>query len=471
MDSREFRANAHRLVDWMADFLEHVEKLPVKSGVRPRDVLNQLPENPPEKGETFEEIFQDFQHVIMPGITHWQHPKFFAYFNANASPPSVLAEMLTATLGAQCMIWDTSPAAAELEERTMEWLRRMVGLPDGWDGVIQDTASSATLISILSAREKATGFTTNREGMGSPRMRVYATSETHSSIEKAVRIAGIGSENLVKVATRDDLSMDAESLRKSIRKDREAGFLPLAVISTLGTTSTVAIDDLKSLAAVTSEEGVWHHVDAAFAGTAAILPEYAWMLEGIDKCDSFVFNPHKWMFVNFDCSAYFVKDREQLIRTFEILPEYLKTRSRGQVNDYRDWGIALGRRFRALKLWFVIRSYGVAGLQEKIRKHIAFGRMFEEWVVQSKDFEIIYPRHLNFMVFRWRPEQSAEDKLEQLNKELIERLNQSGQMFLTHAIVKGRYGIRIVLGQTYLEERHVREAWLQINEMAEKIKK
>ncbi len=466
MNIREFRDRAHQLVDWMADFLEQVETLPVKSGVKPGEILKQLPASPPGKGESFDEIFADFQHAIMPGITHWQHPKFFAYFNANASPPSVLAEMLMATLGAQCMIWETSPAAAELEERTMEWLAKMLGLPAGWDGVIHDTASAATLISILSAREKLTGFASNRKGVGRTPMRVYATSETHSSIEKAVRIAGLGSENLVKVNTKDDLTMDPVALRKAIRQDREAGFLPLAVISTLGTTSTLAIDDLKTLVVVTNEEGVWHHVDAAYAGTAAILPEYAGLLEGIEKCDSFVFNPHKWMFVNFDCTAYFVKDREQLIRTFEILPEYLKTKSRGEVNDYRDWGIALGRRFRALKLWFVIRSYGVEGLQEKVRQHIGFGKQFEKWIKESSDFEIIYPRNLNFMVFRWHPKAVDEDELNKLNRELIERINRSGQMFLTHAVVKGKYGIRIVLGQTYLEDRHVRQAWEQINEMA-----
>jgi aromatic-L-amino-acid decarboxylase len=466
MESNEFRTRAHELVDWMADFLEGVEHFPVKPNVSPKQIIEKLPDQPPVKGESFDQIFQDFKSLIVPGMTHWQHPKFFAYFNANASPPSILAEMLMSTLGAQCMIWDTSPAATELEEQMMEWLRQMIGLPAGWEGVIHDTASTATLIAILSAREKASNFHSNLAGVGQDKMRVYCSTETHSSIEKAVKIAGIGSRNLVKVQTHEDLSMDASALRNLIKEDRKNGYLPIAIVSTLGTTSTMAIDDLHAIATVSEEEQIWHHVDAAFAGTAAILPEYQWMLKGIEKCDSFVFNPHKWMFVNFDCTAYFVKDKEALIRTFEILPEYLKTKTRGQVNDYRDWGIALGRRFRALKLWFVIRSYGVKGLQEMIRAHIQLAQKFEEFVKGSPDFEIVYPRNLNFMVFRFNPGNKTEEELKELNSKLIQKLNLSGKMYLTHAIVHGRFGIRIVLGQTYLEERHVDEAWDDITNVA-----
>lgn len=466
MESNEFRTRAHELVDWMADFIEGVEHLPVKPDVSPGQIIEKLRDQPPIEGEAFDHIFKDFKTLIIPGMTHWQHPKFFAYFNANASPPSILAEMLMATLGAQCMIWDTSPAATELEEQMMEWLRQMIGLPEGWQGVIHDTASTATLIAILSARENASGFHSNLAGVGQDKMRVYCSTETHSSIEKAVKIAGIGSRNLVKVPTQDDLSMDANALRERIIEDRKNGFLPIAVVSTLGTTSTVAIDDLEAIAVVSEDEQIWHHVDAAFAGTAAILPEYQWMLKGIEKCDSFVFNPHKWMFVNFDCTAYFVKDKNVLTRTFEILPEYLKTKSRGQVNDYRDWGIALGRRFRALKLWFVIRSYGVKGLQEKIRGHIRFAQKFEKLVKASPDFELIYPRNLNFMVFRFHPEDLTEVQLRELNSQLIQKLNLSGKMYLTHAVVHGQYGIRIVLGQTNLEEKHVDEAWNDITKMA-----
>jgi aromatic-L-amino-acid decarboxylase len=363
------------------------------------------------------------------------------------------------------MIWDTSPAATELEEQMMEWLRSIIGLPIGWEGVIQDTASTATLIAILSAREKATKYVSNKSGV-SGQLRVYGSHETHSSIEKAVKIAGIGSENVVKVATKSDLSMDPNALREAILSDRAKGYLPVAVVSTLGTTSTVAIDDLKAIASVTEELQVWHHVDAAFAGTAAILPEYKWMIEGIEKCDSFVFNPHKWMFVNFDCTAYFVKNKEWLIRTFEILPEYLKTKTRGKVNDYRDWGIALGRRFRALKLWFVMRYYGVEGLQKKIRDHIQLAEKFEKLVQQSSDFEIIYPRNLNFMVFRFNPGGKTEDQLGELNSNLISALNKSGKMYLTHTIVHGRYGIRIVLGQTYLQESYMMEAWEDLTTFA-----
>jgi len=466
MESNEFRSRAHELVDWMADFLEGVEHLPVKPNVTPKQIIETLPDRPPIQGESFDQIFHDFKSIVVPGMTHWQHPKFFAYFNANASPPSILAEMLMSTLGAQCMIWDTSPAATELEEQMMEWLRQMIGLPAGWEGVIHDTASTATLIAILSAREKASNFHTNLAGVGQDKMRVYCSTETHSSIEKAVKIAGIGSRNLVKVPTREDLSMNANAFRHLIKEDRKNGYLPIAVVSTLGTTSTVAIDDLHAIATVSEAEQIWHHVDAAFAGTASILPEFQWMLKGIEKCDSYVFNPHKWMFVNFDCTAYFVKDKEALIRTFEILPEYLKTKTRGKVNDYRDWGIALGRRFRALKLWFVIRSYGVQGLQEMIRTHIQLAQKFEEFVKGSPDFEILYPRNLNFMVFRFNPGNRTEEELKELNAQLIQKLNLSGKMYLTHTLVHGRYGIRIVLGQTYLEKRHVDEAWSDIAKMA-----
>lgn len=465
MKRSEFRQHAHELVDWMADFLENIEELPVKAQVEPKEIIHQLADSPPVHGESFEQIFEDFKNIVVPGMTHWQHPKFFAYFNANSSPPSVLAEMLIATLGAQCMIWDTSPAAAEMEERMMSWLSEMLGLSDQWDGVIQDTASTATLIAILSARERATKFQTNKTGIQDVTMRIYCTTETHSSIEKAVKIAGIGAENTIKISVNDDLSMNADALRKQIIEDRQNGYLPIAVIPTLGTTSTVAIDDLKSIAAVAKEQNVWLHVDAAWLGTAFILPEYRNLLAGIEDCDSLVFNPHKWMFVNFDCTAYFVKEKEWLIRTFEILPEYLKTSQQGKVNDYRDWGIALGRRFRALKLWFVIRSYGVSGIQKKLRNHIRLAEKFESWINDSDLFEIVYPRALNFMVFRCRLEGLDEVELTNLNQRIISEMNKSGRMYLTHTKVYWKYGIRISLGQTYLEEHHLVEAWEELNQL------
>ncbi|MCU0460072.1 MAG: pyridoxal-dependent decarboxylase, partial [Bacteroidales bacterium] len=363
MDSNEFRRQGHAVVEWIARYLENIEKYPVKSGVKPGDVINALPELPPSGSESFDLFLRDFDEIIMPGITHWQSPNFFAYFPANSSPPSVLAEMLTAALGAQCMVWETSPAAAELEERMMDWLRVMTGLPEGFEGVIQDSASSATLAALITAREKSTGFRSNREGLRETgRLRVYASAQAHSSVEKGAGVAGFGRENLVRVAVRDDYSIDPEALDKAIEKDIAGGFIPCCVVACMGTTGTTAVDPLRPVGEICRKHGIWLHVDAALGGSALLLPEMRWMADGIEYADSFVFNPHKWMFTNFDCSAYFVRDAASLIRTFEILPEYLKTRTRGQVNDYRDWGIPLGRRFRALKLWAVIRTYGVENL-------------------------------------------------------------------------------------------------------------
>jgi len=333
METAEFREWAHRLADWMADYYENIESFPVKSQVLPGEIMARLPMLPPVKSENMESIFSDFREIILPGITHWQSPDFYAYFPANGSFPSILGEMLTAALGAQCMIWETSPAAAELEERVMDWLKQMTGLPVSWSGVIQDTASTSTLAAILSARERYFDFRINEAGFASHEgLRVYCSTETHSSIEKAIKIAGIGRQHLVKVRVDEQFRMDADALRKAIINDIELGLKPCCVVATLGTTGTTSVDPLAEIAAICHEYNIWLHIDGAYGGTALLLPEYRWMIKGIEQADSFVFNPHKWMFTNFDCSAYFVKDKESLIRTFEILPEYLKTATRGKVN-------------------------------------------------------------------------------------------------------------------------------------------
>lgn len=461
MDNKTFRLKAHELVDWMADYLEHVEKLPVKSLAEPGDIFRQLPLHPPLQGEPMEDIFGDFRRVIIPGITHWQSPNFFAYFPANSSYPSVLAEMITATLGAQCMKWETSPAAAELEEMMMNWLKEMTGLPAHFHGVIQDTASTATLVAILTAREKASAFRVNAGGFdGSEGYRVYCSTETHSSIEKAVKIAGIGSRNLVKVGVDAQFRMDPSLLRQAIREDIGRGLKPCCVVATLGTTGCTAIDPLEEIAGICRQHGIWLHVDAAFAGSALILPDYRWMIKGVESADSFVFNPHKWLFTNFDCSAYYVRDRESLLNTLQLVPEYLKTSNQGKVNDYCDWGVPLGRRFRALKLWFVIRSYGVAALQEKLRLHIALAEELEDNIRQAKDFEILAPRTMNLLCFRYHPEgMEDENELNRVNEKLLATVNRSGKAYLTHTKLNGRFTIRMVIAQTNVERRHVQEAW------------
>lgn len=413
----------------------------------------------------------DFEEIIMPGITHWQNPNFFAYFPANTSPPSVLAEMLIATIATQCMIWETSPAAAELEEKMMIWLRDMIGLPSGFEGVIQDSASTATLAAILTAREKISNFSVNNEGAeNAGTFKVYCSDQTHSSVEKAVKICGIGRKNLVKVPVKEDFSMDPEMLKEAIINDKKNGYIPCCVIATLGTTSTTAVDPLRAIGEICKENDIWLHVDAAMAGTALILPEFQWMLDGREFIDSFVFNPHKWMFTNFDCTAYFVKDAGALIKTFEILPEYLKTRTRGKVNDYRDWGVPLGRRFRALKLWSVIRSYGTEGLRDKIRYHTKIAAHLAEMISKEKDFEILAPVIISVVCFRYIPSGNSDNQINALNEKLNDQLNDSGKLYLSHTVLNGKYTLRMVTAQTNVTLAHVEKAWEIIKETARGLK-
>jgi aromatic-L-amino-acid decarboxylase len=470
MKPDEFRKHAHELVDWMAGYMENVSSYPVKSAVLPGEILSKLPDVPPENPEEFKSFFEDFKNIILPGITHWQSPNFFAYFPANSSPPSVLAEMLISALGAQCMIWETSPAAAELEEKVMNWLKEMTGLPSYFEGVIQDTASTATLAAILTARERSSEFRSNADGVSVVnRLRVYCSGQTHSSVEKAVKIAGLGRNNLVKLNVREDFSMEPEALEKAITDDLKNGFTPCCVIATLGTTGTTAVDPLRPVGELCNKYKIWLHVDAALAGTALILPEFRWMTDGIEYADSFVFNPHKWMFTNFDCTAYFVKDAGILIRTFEILPEYLKTRTRGKVNDYRDWGVPLGRRFRALKLWCVIRMYGVNGLKEKVRYHIQIASELAGMISGESDFEIMAPVSLNTVCFRYKPSGRTHEELNRINEELNHRLNDSGRIYLTHTKLNGNYTLRMVTAQTNVTLEHVTKAWDLIKEYARAI--
>jgi aromatic-L-amino-acid decarboxylase len=467
MEIEEFRTQAHLLVDWMADYMENVESYSVRAQTVPGQVAATLSEGPPAKAETLDAIMADFERDILPGITHWQHPRFFAYFPANSSPPSVLAEMLTATIGAQCMLWQTSPAATEMETRITDWLRQMIGLPESFHGVIQDSASSAILCAILSARVQVTGWRGNEDGLaGCPPIVIYTSDQTHSATEKGAKIAGLGRNN-VRVIPSDPITfaIRPDELENAIIKDKSAGKLPACVIANLGSTGVGAMDDLEAVGEIAIRHGIFSHVDAAWAGSALILEEHRHLLKGIKRFDSFVFNPHKWLMTNFDCSAHFVKAPEALVRTLSINPAYLLSREGNEVIDYRDWSIPLGRRFRALKLWFVIRSYGVDGLKRIIRNHIKMAEHLERQIAGDPDFELMAPRQLSLLNFRYAP--AGADDLDSLNARLLNAINDDGVTYLTQNLINGSYSIRFQIGQTFTEHKHVDTAWQRVRVLAE----
>lgn len=469
MTPDEFRRHGRAVVDWIADYYERVELLPVLAQVAPGDIRAALPAGPPERGELFDAMLADVDQLIMPGITHWQSPNFFAFFPANTSGPSILGELLSAGLGAQGMLWATSPACTELETHVLDWLVGMLGLPEKFrstsagGGVIQDTASSAVLTALLAARERATGFASNARGCDG-RLTVYTSTQTHSSLEKAVKIAGIGSANLRQIPVDERFAARPDALAELIARDKAEGLIPCFVCATVGTTSSNALDPLQAIAAICREHGVWLHVDAAMSGTAALCPELRFIQDGVEHADSYAFNPHKWMFTNFDCDCFWVADRAALIHTLSVLPEYLRNQATesGAVIDYRDWHVQLGRRFRALKLWFVIRHYGVEGLQYHVRRHVALAQEFAGWVQEDPRFELAAPAPLNLVCFRHRGGDA-------LNQQLMDRLNQSGALYLTHTRLNGRLTLRLCVGQTNTEARHVERAWRLIQEAAAEI--
>ena len=409
MTSGDFRKWGHAMVDWVADYRERVESFPVLSRVRPGEIRAKLPARAPEHPESFERIIEDLDEIILPGITHWQSPNFYAYFPANSSEPAVLGELLSAGLGIQGMLWTTSPACTELETHVLDWLVDIMQLPDGFKssssggGVIQDSASAASLCSLLAARERATGFESNTRGASGTNLIAHASKHAHSSVDKATRIAGIGSDQLRLVDVDATHALIPESLRDVMEKDRRAGLIPFYVAATCGTTSSHAMDPIRKIGEICKDHGAWLHVDAAMAGTAAICPEYRYLQDGLELADSYCFNPHKWMFVSFDCTAFYVTDRQSLLRTLTNLPEYLRNNptESGAVIDYRDWHVPLGRRFRALKLWFVLRHYGVEGLQHHIREHVALAQAFASWVDAHPSFQVVAPHPLNLVCFRY----------------------------------------------------------------------
>jgi aromatic-L-amino-acid decarboxylase len=467
MTPEDFRSHAHSLVDWMADYLADAGERRIVSDLLPGDVRRSLPVSAPAAGEPFERIAADFERLIIPGMTHWNHPGWFAYFPANNSPPSILAEMLTATLGAQCMSWQTSPAATELEQVVMQWLREMLGLPDTFTGVIQDTASTATLVALLSARERATGFSAGAAGLrDAAPLAVYASAEAHSSVPKAVKLSGIGLGMLRAIPVDADYAMRADALASAVEADLAAGIRPACVVATVGTTSSTAVDPLVPIGELCARHGIWLHVDASYAGAAAILPERRWIVDGIARADSFVFNPHKWLLTNFDCSAYFVRDVDTLLRAFATAPEYLRTAHDADVVNYRDWGIQLGRRFRALKLWFVIRTYGVDGLRQLLRKHIALAEEFRGWVEAEPGFEVLAPSPFGLVCFRHARPKMTGDEADAHNRALLDRVNASGRVYLTHTTLAGRFAIRMAIGQWRTGRHDVELAWSEIRAAA-----
>jgi len=469
MTPDQFRRYGRAVVDWIADYYERVETLPVLSQVEPGQIRALLPAEPPLQGESFEAILGDVDELILPGVTHWQSPNFFAYFPANASGPSILAELLSAGLGVQGMLWATSPACTELETHMLDWLVEMMDLPrkfrsdSAGGGVIQDTASSASLCALLVARERATDFASKQRGVDG-RLVAYTSSQAHSSLEKGCMIAGIGRENLRLIEVDAAFAMRPELLLQQIEQDRAAGKVPFFVCATVGTTSSNGMDPLSAIGQICREQGLWLHVDGAMSGTAALCPEYRRFFDGLELADSYCFNPHKWMFTNFDCSCFWVADRAALITTLGILPEYLRNQATesGEVIDYRDWHVQLGRRFRSLKLWFVIRHYGVEGLQYHIRQHVALAQQFADWVRADDGFELAVEPPLNLVCFRHKGGEA-------MNQGIMDTLNHSGRLYLTHTRMGDQLTLRFCVGQTHTKAQHVQQAWERICSAADVI--
>jgi aromatic-L-amino-acid decarboxylase len=468
MSPEQFRRAGKEMVDWIAEYYERLQRddFSVLSQAKPGEVRAALPASPPTTGADFDSFLPEIERTVLPGITHWQSPNFFGYFPANSSFPGILGDMLSTGLAVQGMLWATSPACTEVEQLMLDWLVQMLALPEHFlsnssgGGVIQDSASSASLTAILAARERATGLQSNLEGVRQPLV-AYTSSQAHSSIEKDIKVAGIGSKNLRLISVDKNFAMDAQKLREAVESDRAEGLHPFFVSSTVGTTSSLAIDPLPEIGAICREHGMWLHVDAAMAGTAALCPEFRYIHDGLELADSYCFNPHKWMFTNFDCTAFFVRDRKVLIDSLSIVPEYLRNQASegGAVVDYRDWHVPLGRRFRALKLWSVIRHYGVEGLQHHVRQHVALAKRFAEWVRSDERFEMVAPLSLNLVCFRLKSSDAD-------NEQLLHALNRSGKLFISHTKLDGKYTLRMSIGQTHTELRHIEAAWKLIEKTA-----
>jgi aromatic-L-amino-acid decarboxylase len=470
MDPEELRREGRRVVDWVADYLAHPERHPVLARVRPGEVRDALPADAPEIGEPFDRIFADFERVVVPGLTHWNHPGFFAYFAISASGPGILAEWLAAGLNVQAMLWRTSPAATELEEVALGWLRGLIGLPAAFEGVIYDTASVSTLHALAAAREAAIPGVRERGLRGDVRPRVYCSAETHSSIDKAVLTLGLGLDAIRRVPTDAQHAMRADALAAAIDADRQAGATPLAVVATVGTTSSTAIDPVAAIADVCGRSGVWLHVDAAYAGVMAMVPGYEHILAGADRADSLVVNPHKWLFTPFDLSAFYTARMDVVRSAFSLVPEYLRTTEAAPVRNLMDTGVQLGRRFRALKLWMVLRYFGAAGIRERLVEHCRLARLFASWIQDAPDFDLVADVPFSVVCFRYQPDRSAGPaEVDRVNGRLLDAVNHTGEVFLSHTRLDDRFVIRLAVGNIRTTEQHVARAWQLLREHARRL--
>lgn len=470
MPAEEFRKNGYKLVDWIADYLTNIENHPPLSQVKPGDILKRIPQTPPTNGEDIENVLADVDKILMDGITHWNHPGFMAYFNSTSSGPGILAELLTAGLGVNGMLWKTSPAFTELEKSMMNWFRQMIGLPENYWGIIYDTASTSSMHAIASAREQLDlGF--REKGMSGrsdvPKLIFYCSEHAHNSIDKGALTLGIGLDGIRKISVNDKFEMIPEKLDEAINKDIAKGYKPFCVVATVGTTSTTSVDPVDEIASITEKYNLWLHIDSAYAGVTAMIPEMKWITNGWNRADSLVINPHKWMFTPMDLSVYFTRKPDILKRAFSLSAEYLKTNQDNEVENLMDYGIQLGRRFRSLKLWFIIRYFGVDGLAARIKNHITLATEFKGWIETENDFELMAPVPFSTVCFRFNPKDKTDDELNILNEILLERINESGKLFLSHTKLNGKFVIRLTIGSIRHERRSVEEAWKLIRTVAQ----
>jgi aromatic-L-amino-acid decarboxylase len=461
MTPDEFRAAGHRIVDWIADYRATIESRPVMAQTKPGDVKASIPATPPRQAESFDAIYRDIDRIVAPGITNWQHPRFFGYFPSNGLLASLLGDFLSTGLGVIGLAWQSSPALTEVEEVATDWMRQMLGLSEGWSGVIQDTASTASIVALLCARERSTNYSLARGGLQSERspLVVYASTHSHSSVEKAALMAGFGRENVRAIAHDAVYAMRADALEAQIERDRAEGRLPCAVVATSGTTTSTAFDPLTSIARVARQNGLWMHVDAAMAGSAMILPECRHLWDGVEGADSLIVNPHKWLGAAFDCTLYYVRDPEHLVRVMSTNPSYLQSAADGQVKNYRDWGLPLGRRFRALKLWFLIREQGIDNLQARLRRDLENAHWLAEQVATTEGWRVLAPVPLQTVCVRHEPPGLSGETLDRHTQGWAARINQSGIAYLTPALLDGRWMVRVSIGAEQTERRHVEELW------------